>query len=313
MHPAPENRTLSRWPISITSTILAAALVSCATFGGAVALAAQDRDPSEQATSDIRATVPGAQPEATASEASRSVEANCPELPNHAALTQALREIVDAGNRQANGGLGNHMWAVVVERSGAICAITHSGEEFGDQWPGSRAIAAQKAFTANAFSLPGFALSTANLFWPAQPENSLYALSTSNPVDPDLLYRGPPTEWGTAQDPLVGHRSGGTTVFGGGLALYTPEGKLIGSLGVSGDQSCTDHVIAWKLRHKLNFDNVPAGPTENGTDNIIYDLTRDPGSGEQTSASGYGHPVCGPTAKRIATGFSSSFPTGPEQ
>jgi uncharacterized protein GlcG (DUF336 family) len=44
---------------------------------------------------------------------------------------------------------------------------------------------------------------------------------------------------------------GGIIVFGGGLALYAPNGKLIGGLGLSGDTSCTDHVIAWKVRHQL--------------------------------------------------------------
>jgi hypothetical protein len=28
---------------------------------------------------------------------------------------------------------------------------------------------------------------------------------------------------------------------------------------VSGDSSCTDHVVAWKIRHELGLDNVPGG------------------------------------------------------
>jgi hypothetical protein len=50
------------------------------------------------------------------------------------------------------------------------------GDERGDQWPGSRVISAQKANTANAFSLPGLALSTAQLFSAVQPGGSLYGL-----------------------------------------------------------------------------------------------------------------------------------------
>ena len=55
------------------------------------------------------------------------------------------------------------MWATVVDRDGVVCAVAFTGDDRGDQWPGSRVISAQKANTANAFSLPGLALSTANL------------------------------------------------------------------------------------------------------------------------------------------------------
>lgn len=72
-------------------------------------------------------------------------------------------------------------------------------------------------------------------------------------------------------------------MFGGGLALYSPSGKLPGGLGVSGDTSCTDRIIAWKLRHSLNLDNVPAGVGEANTDNII--LTDEP-------VTGFEHPTC---------------------
>ena len=34
---------------------------------------------------------------------------------------------------------------------------------------------------------------------------------------------------------MVGGRIGGVNVFGGGLALYNANGKLLGGLGVSGD------------------------------------------------------------------------------
>lgn len=243
----------------------------------------------------------------------RVVKAECGPLPNYEQLSQVLREVVTPGDTETNGGLGNHMWATVVDRSGAICVVTRSGESFGEQWPGSRGISAEKAFTANAYSLPGFALSTANLYWPSKPGNSLYGLELGNPVDEEALYQGPASAWGQPKDPLVGRRIGGTIVFAGGLPLYNPEGEIVGALGLSGDKSCTDHVIAWKVRHHLNLDNVPAGVTEAGNDNIIFDVTVDPASGMEQSASGYGHPSCGPTAKRIAEDFSEQFPTGPEE
>src|ERR1700722_1324563 len=83
----------------------------------------------------------------------------CKDLPSHAALRSAL----NAAQAQANGGFGLQMWATVVNRDGVVCAVAFSGHTRGDQWPGSRVISAQKANTANAFSLPGLALSTANL------------------------------------------------------------------------------------------------------------------------------------------------------
>ena len=257
-------------------------------------------------------------PSVVQAQASSEVEqegasADCSGVPDHQRLTQALREVVAPGDPEANGGLGNHMWAVVVDRAGVICVVTYSGEAFGDQWPGSRMIAAEKAFTANAFSLPGFALSTANLYWPSQPENSLYALATSNPVHEEALYVGDVSTWGTGDDPVVGRRVGGTVVFGGGLALYDDRGELVGGLGVSGDESCTDHVVAWKVRHGLNLDNVPAGVTKSKDDNIVHDLSVDPGSGRMQSAGGYGHPTCSPQATTIAQNLTETLPTAPAE
>src|SRR5262245_35153741 len=79
----------------------------------------------------------------------------CDELPNYAALKAALV----AARNQANGGFNLDMWATVVNRDGVVCAVAFTGGNRGDQWPGSRVISAQKANTANAFSLPDLALS----------------------------------------------------------------------------------------------------------------------------------------------------------
>jgi hypothetical protein len=75
-------------------------------------------------------------------------------------------------------------------------------------------------------------------------------------------------------------------VFAGGLALYSGKGHIVGGLGVSGDTSCADHVIAWKVRHALKLDGVPMGVAPDQTDNIIFDFQ----NGQ--SASGFGHPAC---------------------
>src|SRR2546428_14087271 len=167
--------------------------------------------------------------------------ANCAGLPSHSALRDALK----VARAQPNGGFNLDMWATVINRDGQVCAVAFTGADRGSQWPGSRVISAQKANTANAFSLPGLALSTANLYSAVQPGASLYGLQHSNPVDAQVAYLGPATNFGTGNDPMVAHRIGGVNVFGGGLALYNGAHVLVGAIGVSGDSSCADHNIAW--------------------------------------------------------------------
>lgn len=229
----------------------------------------------------------------------------CDGLPTRAALETALKN----AQSQPNGGFGLHMWATIVNRAGVVCAVAHSGVNSGEQWPGSRVISAQKANTANAFSLPGLALSTANLYTATQPGGSLYGLQESNPVNVDAAYAGQFAKYGTDQDALVGRKIGGINVFGGGLALYDTAHKIIGGLGVSGDSSCADHNIAWRTRFELGLDHVPAGVATAGDDNIVYDIaygdtstvSEVPSLGK--SAGGWGHPACSPAAKAIAEGF----------
>lgn len=233
----------------------------------------------------------------------------CKGLPSHADVQKALA----AAQAQANGGLGFHMWGTVVDRDGVVCLVVHTGSNRGEQWPGSRVISAQKANTANAFSLPKFALSTANLFSAVQPGGSLFGLQHSNPVDTSVAYAGPASNYGMAMDPLRGKRIGGVNVFGGGLALYSPGGRIVGALGVSGDTSCADHIIAWKTRHALNLDNVPAGVAGDGKDNIVHDVAVDAATGHTTSKGGFGHPTCSAESTKIANALPTSHPTGPGQ
>ena len=230
----------------------------------------------------------------------------CADLPTHAQLKTALA----AAQAGKNGGLGFHMWGAVVDRDGVVCAVAFTGADRGQQWPGSRVIAAQKANTANAFSLPTFALSTANLFSAVQPGQSLFGLQESNPVDTGVAYGGSAAQYGQPADPMKGRRIGGVNVFGGGLALYTAQGALVGGLGVSGDTSCADHIIAWKARHGLNLDNVPAGVAGAARDNIIHDVKVDPATGHTTSAGGYGHAICSDAATALAGALPTSHPTG---
>jgi uncharacterized protein GlcG (DUF336 family) len=222
----------------------------------------------------------------------------CAGLPTHAQLRSALTSARNA----SNGGFNLDMWGTIVNRDGVVCAVAFTGANRGSQWPGSRVISAQKANTANAFSLPKLALSTADLYSAVQPGGSLYGLQHSNPVNTSVAYRGDPGNYGQANDPMIGGRIGGVNVFGGGLALYNRSGRLVGALGVSGDSSCADHNIAWRTRNTLLLDYVPGGvgPDTTRPDNIVYDITPATGLAMGVSASGWGHPVCSEAAETIS-------------
>lgn len=228
----------------------------------------------------------------------------CKGLPDHDKLRTILQSVVKQGKQQ-NSGMGNQEWAVIVDRDGIGCAVAFSGENRSQEWPGSRMIAAEKATTANALSGPDYALSTANVYFAAQPGQSLYSLITAAPPNPQAAF-GDPTSFGQENDPIVGKPVGGVIVFGGGLALYNSKGQILGGLGLSGDTSCADHVIAWKVRHDLHLDGVPMGPSPDQNDNMILDIQNG------VSASGFGHPVCkgGNPGQDIIRNLSKNFPTG---
>ncbi len=228
--------------------------------------------------------------------------AACKGLPTQAQLKVALT----AARAQANGGFNLDMWGTVVNRDGVVCAVAFTGADRGSEWPGSRVISAQKANTANAFSLPGLALSTANLWAAVQPGGSLYGLQHSNPVNPDVGYKGPSTNYGQANDPMVGRKIGGVNVFGGGLGLYNSAGKLVGGIGVSGDTSCADHNIAWRTRNGLGLDYVPGGVGADGSrpDNINY-------QGQVAVPSlqnDFSHPVCAIAGVDGVSAISAALP-----
>ncbi len=239
----------------------------------------------------------------------------CNGLPSHAQLTAALKGAVAASGGPSNGGLDYHMWGTIVANDGTVCAVAKTGNGINDQWLGSRVISAQKASTANAFSLqdtgtgafPGLALSTANLFSAVQPGGSLFGLQFSNPVDTNVAYKGNSANFGKPQDPLTGNKVGGVNVFGGGVPLYDASGKMIGALGVSGDTSCADHNVAWRTRDALELDNVGTGLSGAAGDNIIFDIV------DGVSASGFGHPFClnAETEAAVNADVVAEHPLGP--
>jgi uncharacterized protein GlcG (DUF336 family) len=220
-------------------------------------------------------------------------------------LTKALKGAVKPSGGPTNGGLDNNEWGAVIARDGTVCAVTRTGGQVGDQWLGSRAIAIEKANTANALSLPKFAISTANLYASTQPGGPLFGLIQTNPPDTAGLYAGLPDKWGTDQDPMVGRPASGVVVFGGGLPLYSGSG-IVGALGVSGDTSCADMNIAWRVRHALGLDHVPAGVTQKHNDAIVYDI-----GANGKSASGWGHPKCGGQEQQIAQQIGATAAGGP--
>jgi len=157
-------------------------------------------------------------------------------------------------------GFGLPMWVTMVDETGKVCHVISSdgtninkGKFAGNTaWLGSRVISAQKANTANAFSLDGLAISSGAISVTVYPEGSLYGLQFSNPVHPGKAYAGNPNDWGTASDPMTGKRLGGVNVFGGGVALYS-DGVKIGAIGASGDTSCRDHTVAYRVRVELGL------------------------------------------------------------
>ena len=222
----------------------------------------------------------------------------CSSLPTHGTLKAAL----DKATAEEKSGLNNHMWATIVDRDGVVCAVAFSGSDRASQWPASRVISAQKASTASSLGLDstsnsagsgqpnGLALSTANLYSAVQPGGSLFGLQLSNPVDTSVAYHGPYANYGTAKDPMIGGRIGGINVFGGGLGLYGAGKRMVGGIGVSGDTSCADHNIAWRLRAHLGLDHLMGVGGVSGDkarpDNIVFDIA------DNVSKGGFGHPQC---------------------
>jgi uncharacterized protein GlcG (DUF336 family) len=231
---------------------------------------------------------------------------DCSKVPDYNKLKAALSSAVKEG-KGANGGLGNQEWGAVVNRDGVVCAVLFTGPNRGAEWPGSRLISAEKANTANAFSTDNFALSSGNIYSAAQPGNSLYSI-VSGP-DPKAAFAGDPQKFGQPDDSLVGKPIGGVIVFGGGLALYDKNGKIVGGLGVSGDTSCADHVIAWKTRQALGMNSVPMGIAPGSSDNLIFDIHNG------VSSSGFGHPACkgGNPSEEIINKLTQTHPTGPHR
>ena len=205
---------------------------------------------------------------------SAAAAGRCAGLPDEAALKGFLGDAPGSGGDA--GGLfhGTRMWGAVVNRDGEFCAAATSTADPSQVWPGSQAIAKAKAYTANAFSLDGLALSSAMLYTFTQPGHSLWSLGQSNLFESKFL--APVSGQGGGKEQITG----GLIFFGGGVPLYGADGKIIGGLGISGDTSCTDHEIAKRVRSLATL-NPPGGAL---VDDIHYTATNGPDV--------FTHPLC---------------------
>ena len=215
------------------------------------------------------------------------------------------------------------MWATIVAKDGTVCAVAFSGTFPTHQWLASRVISCAKGHHGEQPELgSGFrrqhqrqiCIGNGQPLFRGAARGSLYGLADSNPVAAAGAYGdridlstgafiGPANvaTYGTLADPMVGQVIGGINVFGGGLAMFDST-KKVGGVGVSGDTSCTDHMVAWQLRHGLNLDLLATAGISGAAgafsadvshpDNIIWDITPNPNGGTGNSASGFGHPTC---------------------
>jgi len=199
---------------------------------------------------------------------------SCAGVPDDAALQRLLDRAVTEGEA---GGFANgrNEWAAVVDREGRVCALVASSKDKAATWPGSKAIALAKAFTANAFSSDSTPMSTARLYTLSLPGHSLWGAGAGNPLDPGCLSA-------PSQGAPIGRVCGGTIAFGGGLPLYQGRSR-VGGLGLSGDTPCADHEIAKRIRQDGRLDPEAGGLV----DDIVYPSVDGP--------SVYAHPLCANT------------------
>jgi uncharacterized protein GlcG (DUF336 family) len=120
--------------------------------------------------------------------------------------------------------LGTQMCIAVVD-SGADLKLF---ARMDDAWVGSVDIAIKKAKTACFFGMP-----TGQIGQLSQPGGPLYGIEHSN---------------------------GGLITFPGGVPIVTPEGVLIGAVGVSGSSVENDDLVARAGAEAVGVTDLPAHP-----------------------------------------------------
>lgn len=119
----------------------------------------------------------------------------------------AAIQAVNAGLRKSNE-LGTKMNIAVVDRGGKLVAFAREDRA----WSGSVDISIKKACTATYFDME-----TQEIGELSQPGGSLYGIEHSN---------------------------NGLITFPGGMPLATPDGVILGGVGVSGSSVENDKVVA---------------------------------------------------------------------
>ena len=197
----------------------------------------------------------------------------CFALPGYQALKAQLAAAVLA----ETSGLNNHMWATIVDRNGIVCAVAYSGSSVGAQWLGSRVISAQKANTANDFSLDGSAVSNGapdyrcpcpppSLFSAVQPGGSLFRVAGEQSCEYGGGLCG---ACGRLWNPK---RSAGWQSHRRCERLRRRAGSLCRrqccwwerSESAATRLAHADHFIAWRLRNLLNLDHLGTGDSGTG-------------------------------------------------
>ena len=115
----------------------------------------------------------------------------------------------------------------------------------------------------------------------APSANPLFGLNGGNVMDSQAAYKGNYSNFGSANDPMIGSRVGGTITFGGGFGLYSGGSNAVGGLGLSGDTACADHSTAWRTRINLGL-----APTAAGLDRITLSPTAHPHCPNDTGTQG---------------------------
>ena len=229
---------------------------------------------------------------------------NCAGLPDHAQLQAALAAAVD----DANAGLGNQMWATVVNRNGKVCAIAFTGDNAGDQWPGSRVISVKKRTLPTLSACRRGRLRRRLV----QRQPVRHRLGGRQPPGSAVQQSGRPPRClqGFGGAVRAGQRPTDQQAYRWGQRVRGRSGPrydettIVGGLGVSGDTSCTDHIVAWRVRDALELDNVPGGVSDTGDDNLII---RDP-----LAPNAFEHPNCGDFGEvQIIEALPANFPIGP--
>ena len=149
-----------------------------------------------------------------------TARAACKNLPSHRAPRQRST-VVTSGD---NAGLGNEMWATVVDRDGLVCrspSLAATGRPMAGQPRdlGPKGQYRERLQPARRRRLRRRTVQRQSVR-NGPGAGRLFGLQFSNPVDPAVAYNGPPQNR-PVQRSDDRQAIGGVNVFGGGLAFTT--------------------------------------------------------------------------------------------